>query len=180
LNSKSKYNRAGSAHFLEIPTLRLSYSSLLRLSLLWEKHFMGDKLVSTEKVKALTEEDVKFLFNELRKASIIWDGRKEVLKLARKKVFVRRAKNGNPVFKYQWQCAICKKWTKNVQEMEVDHITEIGGITEYRGDWNEVIGRIFARPVEKHFQALCIPCHLKKTKLYTSALHKFKRKTREL
>lgn len=126
--------------------------------------------------KLLTKEDVEFLFNELRKASIIWNGRKEILKLSRKRVFVRRAKNGNPVYKYQWQCGDCRSWFKNETDMEVDHVVEIGGISKFTGDWNETIGRIFPRPVSKHLQCLCAPCHARKTGLYNSARSKYKRK----
>lgn len=134
--------------------------------------------MSTKKVESLNEADIQFLFNELRKASIIWDGRKEVMKLARKKVFVRRAQNGNPVYKFQWQCAVCTKWFKDEKKMEVDHIKEIGGVSGYTGSWEEVIGKMFPRPVELHLQVLCIPCHLRKTKRFMSAAGQYKRKER--
>lgn len=124
----------------------------------------------------LTKEDISFLFNELRKASVIWSGRKEILKLSRKKVFVRRAKNGNAIYKYHWQCAKCKKWSLRETDMEVDHITEIGGVTGFTGDWNLVMGKMFPRPVEKYLQVLCASCHSIKTGLYVSANRKYKRK----
>ena len=75
----------------------------------------------------LTDEDVVFLFNELRKSSIIWSGRKEALANARKKVFSHRAKNGNAQYKYHWQCAICGKWTpdeKKILEEDRKHKEE--------------------------------------------------------
>lgn len=124
----------------------------------------------------LTEEDIRWLFNELRKSSIVWDGRKEVLRLARKKVFVRRAKNGKAVYKFQWQCAVCAKWFEDEKQMEVDHIVEIGGVSEHTGDWNETISRIFPRPVQDHLQCLCVACHQRKTGAYNSARSKWKRK----
>lgn len=126
--------------------------------------------------KLSTSEDVKFIFNELRKSSIIWSGRKEILRLARKKVLVRRAKNGNPVYKFQWQCASCSKWTRNEKEMEVDHIVEIGGVGGFTGDWNEVIAKMFPRPVEAHLQCLCVKCHMRKTAAFNSARTKWQRK----
>jgi 5-methylcytosine-specific restriction endonuclease McrA len=132
--------------------------------------------LSTTKENNFSEHDIKFLFNELRKSSIIWSGRKEVLQSCRRKVFIRRAKNGNAVYKYEWQCAKCSKWTRNEKEMEVDHIVEIGGVSEFNGDWNETIKKIFPRPVLEHLQALCISCHLKKTRLYASARTKYIRK----
>ena len=126
--------------------------------------------------KSLTSEDIKFLYNELRKATITWSGRKECLALARKKVFVRRAKNGNPVYKYHWQCAKCEQWFKNETDMEVDHIVEIGGYTGFDGDWNNTIANMFPRPVEDHLQCLCVICHQRKTGQFNSAPSKYKRK----
>ena len=124
----------------------------------------------------LTSEDIRYLFNELRRASVKWSGRKEVLKLARRKVFLRYSKTGKAIYKFQWQCAGCQKWFKNDKELEVDHISEIGGITEFSGDWNDTIAKIFPRPVDKHLQALCISCHKKKTGIFLAANHKYKRK----
>lgn len=124
----------------------------------------------------LSKADIIFLYNELRKASVIWSGRKEALKLARKKVFVRRAKSGRPVSKLNWQCAVCLKWFRNEKEMEVDHIVEIGGIGDFNGDWNETIARIFPRPVSDHLQVCCAPCHLKKTAAYKNARLRYQRK----
>lgn len=137
------------------------------------------KLATTEnKDHEFSEEDIKFLFNELRKSSVIWDGRKECLRLASKKVFLRRSKTGKAIYKLHWQCAACHKWKKQIEEMEVDHIVEIGGYTEHTGDWNETIAKIFPRPVSKHLQALCGKCHLKKTNQYNSARTKWVRKER--
>jgi 5-methylcytosine-specific restriction endonuclease McrA len=126
----------------------------------------------------LTKEDVEFLFNELRKSSVIWSGRKEALQLARKKVLVKRAKNGNPVYKYHWQCAVCKKWKRNEVEVEVDHIVEIGGVTGHCGNWNDTISRIFPRPVSEHLQVLCVACHARKTAAYSSARSRWQRKVK--
>lgn len=127
--------------------------------------------------KLLTTEDIEFLYKELRRSSIIWDGRKEVLRLARQKVFVRRARNGNAVYKYQWQCAACQKWFKEESQMEVDHIIEIGGYTEFLdGDISRMVERMFPRPVSEHLQCLCQACHKRKTGAYNSARSKWTRK----
>lgn len=130
-----------------------------------------------------TEKDIKFFFNELRKASIIWSGRTEALRMARKKVFVRRAKNGKKIFKFHWQCAKCRKWFRNQGDMQVDHIKEIGGVTEFfksmKQDWNKVFNSFFPRPVKKHMQVLCVPCHSRKTAAYLAAPKRFERKMRE-
>lgn len=119
---------------------------------------------------------MELLYNELRKATIIWKGRKEILGMSRKKVFVRRAKNGNPVYKLKWQCASCKQWFDKETDMEVDHIVEIGGVTEFKKDILLGILKMFPRPVEDHLQVLCVICHSRKTSLYTSARNKYVRK----
>lgn len=129
-----------------------------------------------EKNTGLTQDDIIFLVNKLRQASVTWSGRTEALKLARRKVFVRTAKNGRPVTKYTWQCAICSKWFWDAKAMEVDHIVEIGGVTGFTGSWDELIGKMFPRPVEKHLQVVCGPCHLKKTASYMNASARYKRK----
>lgn len=122
------------------------------------------------------DEDIAHIFNALRQATVKWKGRAEILRLSRKKVFVRRAKSGAPVYKYQWQCAICKEWYRNEADMEVDHITEIGGVGGFTGDWNETIFKIMPRPVEKYLQCLCRVCHLRKTKNFLSASKQWERK----
>src|SRR5690606_20468873 len=108
--------------------------------------------------------------------SVVWDGRKEALRSARKKVLVRRTKNGKAVYKYHWQCSCCSKWFDNDKRMEVDHIKEIGGVEGFTGDWNETIRRIFPRPVSEHLQVLCHVCHSKKTKAFMNSREKWKRK----
>ena len=123
-----------------------------------------------------TEEDVKFIFNELRKASIIWSGRTECLRRARKKVFEGLTKRGKKKFKFHWQCAKCKEWFRNEADMEVDHITEIGGVTSFKGDWNKMMRAIFPRPVSKHLQCICVICHQKKTAAFMNARNRFERK----
>jgi 5-methylcytosine-specific restriction endonuclease McrA len=55
--------------------------------------------------------------------------------------------------------------------MEVDHIIEIGS---FNGNWNEYLFRHF--PAQENLQALCVPCHLKKTKAFNSARTRWKRK----
>lgn len=124
----------------------------------------------------LNSQDVAFIFNELRKSSVIWSGRKEALALARKRVFVRRAKNGNAVYKWQWQCAKCSEWFRNQKDLEVDHIVEIGGYTSHCGDWNKTLARLFPRPVSEHLQVLCKACHARKTGAYNAAHLKYQRK----
>jgi Zn-finger protein len=123
-----------------------------------------------------TDEDVAFIYNLLRQGTVKWEGRAECLRLARKKVFMRRSIKGSPVYKYFWQCADCKKWHRNEAEMEVDHIVEIGGVGSWKGDWNEMISKIYPRPISDCLQALCLWCHQKKTRNYLSAQKQWTRK----
>ncbi len=120
-----------------------------------------------------TQEDVKFIREALRHASIKWPGRAECLKLARRRVVVGQTKAGKPKYKYHWQCAKCRRWTKQQGSMEVDHIIEIGSFT---GDWNEFLARHFPRPINGRLQALCKSCHMKKTLAFNAANTKWKRK----
>lgn len=128
--------------------------------------------------QSLTTDDIRFLYNALRKASVTWSGRKEALKNARKKVFIRKAKNGRPVTKFTWQCATCSKWFWNEKELQVDHVREIGGVGEFNGDWNETIRRMFPRPISEHLQVLCVPCHKRKTAVFLAAPMRYQRKVK--
>lgn len=123
-----------------------------------------------------SKEDVEFIFNQMRQSSVKWKGRAECLRLARKKVLEGHTKKGKPIYKYHWQCAICSSWYRNEADMEVDHIVEIGGATSFNGDWNEMIRKIFPRPVKDHLQALCVFCHLRKTKNFMSAQGQWERR----
>lgn len=120
----------------------------------------------------LPPDTIEYIRNVLRKESTKWPGRAECLRRSRKKVLVRRGKRGQPIYKYHWQCAKCERWTKNEKSMEVDHIVEIG---PFLGDWNEYLWRHFPPDIDR-MQVLCIPCHMKKTLAYNSALTKWKRK----
>lgn len=121
----------------------------------------------------MTQDDVSYVLNILRQGTVKWSGRRECLRRARKRVLVRHSKDGNPIYKYFWKCANCKNWFRNEKEMEVDHIKEIGSFT---GDWNYFIPAMYAR--QENLQAMCVGCHLKKTKQYNSARTKWERKIR--
>lgn len=125
-----------------------------------------------------SREDIEYIYNLLREGTVKWSGRAECLRLARRKKLVRRAKNGNPVYKYFWQCAKCSRWFRNEADMEVDHKVEIGGVSSFNGDWNEMIFKIMPRPVADHLQTLCIPCHMRKTRNFMNAAVQWTRKTK--
>jgi hypothetical protein len=120
---------------------------------------------------ALPSDDVEFIRNLLRQGSVKWRGRAECLRRARKKVFVRKTKDGKDIYKFHWQCAICLVWYRDEKMMQVDHVEEIGS---FNGDWNEFLFRHF--PPQDGLQCLCEPCHLKKTLAYNSARTRWKRK----
>jgi hypothetical protein len=118
-------------------------------------------------------DDVKFLINALRQASVKWPGRREALDGARKKVREGTTRKGKPIWKYHWQCAHCRQWYRNQTDVEVDHITEIGS---FCGDWNKFLAKMFARPVKLKLQVLCVVCHMRKTNAFNAAHLKWKRK----
>lgn len=119
----------------------------------------------------LPPSDVEFIRNLLRQGSVKWSGRAECLRRARKRVVVKRGKKRQPIYKYYWKCARCEQWYRDISQMEVDHIVEIGPFT---GDWNEHIARHF--PPQDNLQVLCITCHMKKTLAYNSARTRWQRK----
>jgi len=124
-------------------------------------------------MNVLTPDDIKFVINLLRRGSVKWSGRAEALRLSREKVFVRYSQKGQAVYKYHWKCNACKELFRDVKNVEVDHVIEIGS---FCGDWNNFLKRIFPRPVSKHLQVLCARCHLKKTMAFNSAVSRWKRK----
>lgn len=121
----------------------------------------------------LLDSDIEWLRKALRQASVKWPGRTECLRNARKRVIVGKTQKGKPKYKYHWQCAKCRDWTDKEADMEVDHIIEIGS---FNGDWNEFLFRHFPPDRKTRLQAMCIPCHMKKTKAFNSALTQWTRK----
>jgi 5-methylcytosine-specific restriction endonuclease McrA len=99
------------------------------------------------------------IINYLRRGTLTWHVRREVLIRSRKRVFSGdKFKNGKEKGKYHYQCAQCKAWFKDIGDLEVDHIVEIGPFT---GNWQEYIGKMFCDI--SNLQALCIKCHGFKT-----------------
>jgi 5-methylcytosine-specific restriction endonuclease McrA len=106
----------------------------------------------------MDDSTIKLIMNQLRQGTLIWDGRKNALDKARKKVQEGFLKNGKPFYKYFWQCNVCKDWFRDSSSVEVDHIEEIG---PYKGDWNDFINRMYCS--EDNLQVLCSKCHVAKT-----------------
>ena len=118
-----------------------------------------------------TRKEIDYLIRSLRKASLGSEARNECLRRARKRVFVRKSKAGKDVYKFHWQCQLCRDWFRDSTALEVDHIEEIG---PFLGDWHAYIERMFFCGQE-NLRALCSVCHQKKTSNYNAKL-KYKRK----
>lgn len=120
----------------------------------------------------LTPEDVDFILNALRQASVKWSGRNECLRRARVALIDREhKKTGKPIFKYYWICSECGTPERDEKNMEVDHIEEIGS---FGGSFDVHIPRIFCS--QENLQALCLSCHMKKTQVYNNARLRWTRK----
>ena len=71
------------------------------------------------------------------------------------KIAARRPYNGpNKLQKWEYQCAICKKWFKALQ-VEVDHIVPVGSLTCVE----DLPGFLERLTAEKGYRVLCKPCH---------------------
>lgn len=106
--------------------------------------------------------EVEFIMNELRRATSKWRGRTECLNRGRYKEVDPTTKN------LVWfrNCDACgEPHALKDSGLEVDHIEEIGG---FKGCWNEWIKRCFCE--QENLQALCVPCHTKKTTTYNASL----------
>lgn len=110
----------------------------------------------------MDKELVDFLTNTLRNASVKWPGRAECLRRHRKQVqegvYKTGPKKGQPKYKFYWNCAKCKKDFRNQEDVEVDHIEEVGG---FKGDLHAWALRLFCK--QENLQALCIICHKSKS-----------------
>jgi Zn finger protein HypA/HybF involved in hydrogenase expression len=118
----------------------------------------------------LPNQDVKYILNVLRRGTTRWKGRTDCLNRERKRITTGEFKNGNPKKKWVYRCTKCREWFK-LNNMEVDHIEEVGGFT---GDFNEFIAKLYCP--QENLQALCVLCHSKKTSAY-NARERFTRKT---
>ena len=95
-----------------------------------------------------------FIVNALRRASIKWPVRGDVLKKA------QRPAEGEDLpknTKWEYQCNSCKEWFFG-KEVEVDHIEECGS----HADINQFAQMLFCE--SDNLQVLCKPCHRAKGK----------------
>jgi len=117
----------------------------------------------------MDKNDIDYVLNVLREATIRWEGRRECLIENRKKKKIGKYKNGNDIEVYVYQCAHCKEWFREDQ-IEIDHIVEVG---PYKGDLLDWTNRLYDR---NNLQKLCIKCHSIKTSKYNASL-RYVRKT---
>lgn len=102
----------------------------------------------------MEKKDWYFLRNGLRRLSLKWPNRFEVLKAARKPY-----KGKNKRQKWKYKCKKCKKWFKST-EIQVDHIKPCGELTNPTHIKNFVL-KLFC--VKSNLQVLCKSCHQIKT-----------------
>lgn len=122
----------------------------------------------------MTPQEIKYIMNVLRQGTIAWVGRKEALVRARIKKFDRRnKKTGEKIFKFWWKCAKCGRLERNQDNVEVDHIEEVGS---WNGSWEDMVHRIYCR--QDNLQVLCLTCHAAKTLKFRNAREEFKRRPR--
>lgn len=106
----------------------------------------------------------KHIISALRLGTITWVGRTECLNRDRKRIVLGKFKNGNVKKKWVYKCQMCKDYF-NLDQMEVDHIVEIG---PFAGDWNDYISRMYCG--QENLQALCTNCHSRKTSKFNASL----------
>ncbi len=114
----------------------------------------------------------RHIINYLRQATVTWSGRNQALNRASRKVNEGHYLNGKEKLKKVWKCNRCSLEFRDVSQVEVDHIKEIG---PFKGDWNDYIDRMFCGP--DNLQVLCTDCHLKKTTGGNASLHYQRKKS---
>ena len=91
-----------------------------------------------------------FLRSALRRASVRWAPKSECLKAARKPY------NGaNKRRKWQYQCAMCKKWHAG-KDIAVHHVQPCGTLKAF-SDLPQFVERLFCE--QDGFRAVCRTCH---------------------
>jgi len=100
------------------------------------------------------------IIQSLRKASLRWRVRNEVITESKVRVEEGRYKNGNQRYKVYFRCALCGELF-NRKQIDVDHKDEVGQFVDY----NTFVERLFCE--KSNLQVLCKEgCHAKKTKVF--------------
>lgn len=114
------------------------------------------RVLRTRNAGTMTESGFwSFIRSALRQKSRWW---KPILlcKQAARKPY----KGPNKRQKYEYQCAICKKWFPD-KKVNVDHIIPAGSLN-CAADLPGFVERLFCE--KEHLQVLCNSCHDRKTK----------------
>lgn len=107
----------------------------------------------------------RWLIGKLRELTLIYPGRGECFKTSESKVVEKGRNDRGRLIKHKYYpCKACGEWFRP-QELEVDHIEEIGPFT---GDWNSYLERMFCP--SSNLQLLCIKCHAEKTSKFVKGL----------
>jgi 5-methylcytosine-specific restriction endonuclease McrA len=119
----------------------------------------------------MSDDDIEYIKNTLRRGTVTWPGRAECLNRGRRKRVIGKTKKGEDKFLWERNCDGCNTWHLLKDNLlEVDHIVEIG---PFNGDWNDFIKRMYCD--QSNLQALCMVCHKRKTSNFNSTL-RFERK----
>lgn len=100
-----------------------------------------------------------FLLPRLRRLSIQWPARQEVLKRIKVEVQDGFFKNGNPKINIRYKCESCNKIT-TMDDIQIDHITPISNFASH-GSWDSYLNAMFCSADK--LQGLCVDCHESKT-----------------
>jgi len=121
----------------------------------------------------MEKEDIDYIINVLRRGTITWKGRTECINRKRRLRVVGQFKNGKDKMIYERPCDACGTYYDLKEGVfEVDHIVEIGS---FNGNWDDFVRKVYCG--QENLQALCIPCHAKKTARFNST-HIYTRKNK--
>lgn len=117
----------------------------------------------------MTEEDIEYIINVLRRGTTTWAGRTRCINSRRYQAL--NPATGNMVW---WRdCDKCGMKTMIKDGLlEVDHIERIGGFT---GCWDDLVRKMYCG--DDNLQTLCVSCHARKSAV-ENAQHRFKRKSK--
>lgn len=119
----------------------------------------------------------KWLTPRLRRLSLYWPGKTIARDMAKVKVKDGEYKNGNPIYKTMYKCALCEKSKKAcLYEKEfthMDHRSPVVNVEKGFEDWDKYVTGLFASP--EAYDCLCIPHHKQKTELENIERKRIKR-----
>tara|TARA_R110002096_G_scaffold276047_2_gene469767 strand:- start:14 stop:478 length:465 start_codon:yes stop_codon:yes gene_type:complete len=117
---------------------------------------------------------IKLIQNALRRSTVMWHVKNEVIKESKTRNKIGVYKNGKDKYKNKFKCAKCEKlW--NDDQVEVDHIIEVAHDVlppskMRQEDLFQWISQLFCE--KSNLQVLCIGCHQAKTNNFNSGKHK--------